>query len=65
MADLQMAQAFDPPDLNEISELISRDVSICGSVIKVANSRYYGLGQSVSSIEQTIMLIGYAHRDRR
>ena len=58
MADLQMAQAFDPPDLNEISKLISRDVSICDSVIKLANSPYYGLGQSVTSIEQAIMLIG-------
>ena len=58
MADLQMAQAFDPPDLNEISQLISRDASICGSVIKVANSPYYGLGQPVTSIDQAIMLIG-------
>ncbi len=58
MADLQMAQAFDPPDLGEISQLISRDVSVCGSVIKVANSPYYGLNKPVTSIDQAIMLIG-------
>ncbi len=58
MADLQMAQAFDPPDLIEISQLISRDVSICGSVIKVANSPYFGLTKPVTTIDQAIMLVG-------
>ena len=58
MADLQLAQAFDPPDLREIGQLISRDISIAGSVIKVANSPFYALPKPVTHIEQAIMILG-------
>lgn len=58
MADLQMAQAYDPVDFDEIINLISRDVSICGNVIKVANSPFYGLNRSITDLQQAIMLLG-------
>jgi len=58
MADLQIAQAFDPPDMQEIGRLISRDVSIAGNVIKVANSPFYGVSKPVTNIDQAIMLLG-------
>ena len=58
IVDLQMAQATEFPDLDEISELISRDISLCGSTIKVANSPFYGISKPITTIQQAIMLMG-------
>jgi HD-like signal output (HDOD) protein len=58
LVDLQMAQAQNPPDLHEISRLIRKDIYASGSVLKVANSPFYGLRKPVTSIEHAIMMIG-------
>lgn len=58
LADLQLAQAFEPPDMNEISKLICRDISMAGSILKVANSPFYGLTNPVTDIDQAILLLG-------
>ena len=58
LVDLQIAQAQNPPDLHEISRLIRKDIYISGSVLKVANSPFYGLRNPVSTIEHAIMMIG-------
>lgn len=58
LVDLQLAQAENPPDLKEISQLIRKDIYISGSVLKVANSPFYGLNKPVTSIEHAIMMIG-------
>lgn len=58
IADLQMAQAFTPPDMQEISKLISRDASVTGNILRIANSPFYGLANPVTNIEQAIMFLG-------
>ena len=58
ITDLQLAKAANPPDLNVITDLICRDISISASVIKVANSPFYGLSKPVTSIHHAIMMIG-------
>jgi len=58
LVDLQILQATSCPDINEISQLISKDISIAGSVLKVANSPFFGLANPVSSVAQAIMMVG-------
>lgn len=58
LVDLHIAQAQNPPDLNEVSRLIRKDIYISGSVLKIANSPFYGLRNPVTTIEHAIMMIG-------
>lgn len=58
LVDLQLVQAENPPDLHDVSRLIRKDINISGSVLKIANSPFYGLRNPVMSIEHAIMMIG-------
>lgn len=58
MVDLQMEQAMPEPDLNQIAHLISRDVGLSGSIIKTVNSPFYGLPNKITSIQQTVNILG-------
>lgn len=57
IADLQMEMASSEPDINEISNLISKDPSLAGSVLKTVNSPYYG-DRGIDSISKAVMLLG-------
>jgi len=57
LVDIQIAQAIDSPDVNELAEMINKDIGIAGSIIKVVNSPYYG-AQHITSVVQAIMMIG-------
>ncbi|MDH5301171.1 MAG: HDOD domain-containing protein [Gammaproteobacteria bacterium] len=46
------------PNMQLVAQIISRDVSLSASVIKIINSPFYGLNQRVSSIQQAVMLLG-------
>jgi HD-like signal output (HDOD) protein len=58
LVDLQLAQLGGHADLEEISRLIRKDIYISGSVLKIANSPFYGLRKPVTSIDHAIMMIG-------
>lgn len=58
LVDLQMEQVMPDPDLNRISELISQDVGLAGTILKVVNSPFYGLKNHISSVSQAVNLIG-------
>lgn len=58
MLDLQTEQALPEPDLNEIARLISRDVGISGRVLKAVNSPFFGLRNTITSIQKAVMLLG-------
>jgi HD-like signal output (HDOD) protein len=58
LVDLKMAQASGQVDLQEIGRLIRKDIYVSGSVLKVANSPFYGLRNPVTSIEHALMMIG-------
>lgn len=58
LADLALAQASPDCDLSDIAKLISKDISISGSVLKVANSPFYGLTRPVTGIEPAILMVG-------
>lgn len=46
------------PDLRKVAQLIASDVGLSAAVIKTINSPLYGLRRSVTSIEQSVSLLG-------
>ena len=58
IADLQMEMAMPDPDLNVMSDLISKDVGLSAAVIKTVNSPIYGASREVISIKQGVMMLG-------
>tara|TARA_B100001063_G_scaffold74109_1_gene68392 strand:- start:1532 stop:2410 length:879 start_codon:yes stop_codon:yes gene_type:complete len=58
LVDLQIEQIMPDPDLSSIASLISRDVGLAGTILKVVNSPFYGLGNEITSVNQAVSLIG-------
>ncbi len=58
MVDLQMEQVMPDPDLDRIAKLISQDVGLSGTVLKVVNSPFYGLTNKITSIRQAVSILG-------
>lgn len=46
------------PDLNKISNVISRDVALSSAILKVINSPLYGMNRRISEIKQASMMLG-------
>ncbi|MBI3813670.1 MAG: HDOD domain-containing protein, partial [Nitrospinae bacterium] len=44
---------------DKLAEIISRDQAIASKVLSIANSAYYSLSQSVTSISHAISLLGF------
>lgn len=58
MVDLQMEQVMPEPDLRNIAKLISQDPGLSGALLKVVNSPFFGLSNTISSIQQAVNLLG-------
>jgi len=58
MVDLQMEQVMPDPDLDRIAELISQDVGLSGTMLKVVNSPFYGLTNKITSVRQAVGILG-------
>jgi HD-like signal output (HDOD) protein len=54
--DREMAQ--DNPDFNHLAELIGSDVALAASLIKVANSPYFGFSKRVRSVQEALLVLG-------
>jgi len=48
----------DEPDFRRIGRLIANDVALAASVLKVANSPFYGLRTKVTTVQQGLTLLG-------
>lgn len=48
----------DEPDLHLVEELIARDVSLTFSLLKMVNSAYFALRHKVTSIMQSLVILG-------
>jgi len=58
MVDLQIEQLQPDRDINRISQLISQDVGLSGSILKTVNSPFFKLSNTITSIEQAVSLLG-------
>lgn len=46
-------------DVNQISQIIKRDISLSASILRIANSSAFGLLRKVTSIDQAVMFLGF------
>lgn len=58
LVDIHMEQAMPDPDLRRIGKLISQDVGLAGTILKVVNSKTFGLKNRITSILQAVQLLG-------
>lgn len=58
LVDLQMEQVMPDPDMRQIARLISQDVGLSRTMLKFVNSRFFGLTNKITSIEQAVSLLG-------
>lgn len=55
---LIVAVTKDEPDLDEISEIVARDVTLAFSLIKMVNSAYFALKNRATSVKQALIILG-------
>ncbi|BFM49484.1 HDOD domain-containing protein [Marinomonas sp. THO17] len=58
MVDLHMEQAMPDPDMDRIANIIAQDVSLSAAVLKLVNSKAFGLEQKIASIQQAVVMLG-------
>jgi HD-like signal output (HDOD) protein len=56
--EIMEAIRLDKASLAEIAEIVSRDMSMCAKVLRVANSGWLGVQRSVSTVGDAISLLG-------
>lgn len=55
---LMIAITRDEPNLDEIEEIISRDVTLTYALVKLVNSAYFALRKKVNSVHQALVILG-------
>lgn len=55
---LVVAVTRDDPDIDEIADIISRDVTLAYSLIKIVNSAYFALRNKATSVKQALLILG-------
>lgn len=58
MVTLQKELMHEDPDPRRLATVINRDVAISATLLKVANSSFYGLRRKAESVEQALNFIG-------
>lgn len=55
---LMIAVTKDEPDIEEIAKIISRDVTLAFSLMKLVNSAYFALRNRAKSVHQALVILG-------
>ena len=55
---LMVAVTKDEPDIDEIESIISRDVSLTFSLLRLVNSAYFALRNRARSVKQALVILG-------
>ncbi len=58
IVDLDRETAKDDPDLKRIVQIISKDIALTASLLKTANSPFFGLPRKVENVQQAAMAMG-------
>lgn len=58
IVDIHMEQVMPNPDINHIAKLISQDVGLAGTILKIVNSNLFGRKNRMTSIEQAVHILG-------
>lgn len=55
---LQREMRKEEPDFRRINQLLRRDAGMAGSLLKAANSAFYGARRNVETVEAAILMVG-------
>lgn len=55
---LMIAVTKEEPDIEEITKIISRDVTLAFSLMKLVNSAYFALRHQVKSVQHALVILG-------
>lgn len=55
---LMISITKDEPDIDEITQIISRDVTLAFSLMKLVNSAYFALRNRAKSVKQALIILG-------
>jgi len=58
LLDLLKLMAAPNPDVNAISDVISKDIAVSAAILKTVNSPLYGLSRTVTDIKMSVNYIG-------
>ena len=58
LTEMESLMEEEYPDLNDISNLIAKDVGLSAAILKVINSPFYGMNRRISEIKQAAMMLG-------
>lgn len=58
LADVQAELAADDPDPRRLTKIIANDVAMSASLLKLANSSFFGLRLKAKSVEHAVNLLG-------
>ncbi|HYD97136.1 MAG TPA: HDOD domain-containing protein [Noviherbaspirillum sp.] len=58
LANLQQELMHEDPDPRKVASIISRDVAMSATLLRTANSAFYGLKRKAETVEQAIAFIG-------
>lgn len=58
LSSIDRLMAQEEPNIEKIASLISSDVGLSASILKIINSPLYGLNRRISEIKQAVMMLG-------
>jgi HD-like signal output (HDOD) protein len=58
LSSIDQLMSTKEPDIEKIARLISSDVGLSASILKIINSPLYGINRKVSKIKQAVMILG-------
>jgi HD-like signal output (HDOD) protein len=58
LAQIQAESAKDDPDFINLARILSQDVGLSASLIKVANSPYFSFGKKVPTVHEAMLVLG-------
>jgi HD-like signal output (HDOD) protein len=59
--ELNREKSKEDPDLRKIAQIISKDIALTASLLKTANSPYFGLRTKVDNVQQAAMTLGLSN----
>lgn len=58
LTSIDQLMAQKEPDIEKVAALISSDVGLSASILKIINSPMYGMNRRISKIKQAVMMLG-------
>lgn len=58
LGQIEQETAKDEPDFIKLAKILSQDVGLSASLIKVANSPYFSFGKKVPTVQEALLVLG-------